>query len=524
MAPLKFTFLTDVHYYSPLLGTEGKAYERENSKSQKLLKDSGIAIASAFNAISQDKSNDIVLINGDLTNNGEMESHQGIIEMLRALKMTGKRVFVTTATHDFQGDGKAWRFEGDEKIETRAALREELFEMYREFGPDQAMSVHEDSMSYAVELEEGYILLALNDDRNHKGQSGFSDDLFEWITNQINLAKENGQTVVAMTHHPLIAPSELYAAIGKNDMMGEHETRLRQLADMGIGFVFTGHSHIHNISYESYENGKVIFDISTASLAGYPAYYRVVTIDSEKNEMDIRSVKTAGFDERFADQFFGMIRRVINAAADDIDDFAQKAEAFSVRSKFTYRYGWMIKPFAKLIRKIKVGTVCKICKKESGLTRDEIETIKDVKVMDLVINMAMNLYKGDGEYTPSTPLYKAAMGFVSVVDSLLNTIHLPISKFLKGVDSLGDAIEPLLYKKGIPDADAVIPVLTNADYVKTFETETQKITSKKGVGILILLILVAIILLPFLPLIAIILGICALANYIKYHKKIKEFS
>ena len=38
MAPLKFTFLTDVHYYSPNLGVEGKAYELENSKNQKLLK------------------------------------------------------------------------------------------------------------------------------------------------------------------------------------------------------------------------------------------------------------------------------------------------------------------------------------------------------------------------------------------------------------------------------------------------------------------------------------------------------
>ena len=524
MAPLKFTFLTDIHYFSPLLGTEGKAYERENSKSQKLLKDSGKAIASAFNVISQDKSNDIVLINGDLTNNGEIESHQGIIEMLRALKMTGKRVFVTTATHDFQGDGKAWRFEGDEKIETRAAVREELFEMYREFGPDQAMSVHEDSMSYAVELEEGYILLALNDDRNHKGQSGFSDDLFEWITNQINLAKENGQTVVAMTHHPLIAPSELYAAIGKNDMMGEHETRLRQLANMGIGFVFTGHSHIHNISYESYENGKVIFDISTASLAGYPAYYRVVTIDSEKNEMDIRTLKTEGFDEQFTDQFFGMIRRVINAAADDIDDFAQKAEAFSVRSRFTYRYGWMIKPFAKLIRKLRVGTVCRICKKEAGLSPEEFEQVKDMKVMDLVITLAMNLYKGDGEYTPDTPEYKAAMGFASVADAFLEKIHMPVGKFLKGADSLSDVIEPLLYKNGIPDADAVIPVIADADYIKTVISETERTKSKKGIGILAVLILIVLILLPFLPLIAVILGICTLANYIKYHKKIKEFS
>ena len=163
MAPLKFTFLTDVHYYSPNLGVEGKAYELENSKNQKLLKNSGKAIASAFGAIAQDKTNDIVLINGDLTNNGEYESHREIIEMLRFLRQTGKRIFVTTATHDFQeGDERAYRFEGDRKIGIPAAKRDELFEMYREFGPEQALSVHRESMSYSAELDSEYLLLALN--------------------------------------------------------------------------------------------------------------------------------------------------------------------------------------------------------------------------------------------------------------------------------------------------------------------------------------------------------------------------
>ena len=522
MAPLKFTFLTDVHYYSPNLGVEGKAYELENSKNQKLLKNSGKAIASAFNAIAQDKTNEIVLINGDLTNNGEYESHREIIEMLRFLRQTGKRIFVTTATHDYQeGDGKAYRFEGDKKIETPSAKRDELFEMYREFGPDQALSVHRESMSYSAELDSEYLLLALNDDKNGKGQSGYSDELFDWIIRQIDYAKSHNQTVITMTHHPLIAPSAFYAVIGKNDMMGEHEKRLRQLSETGIGFVFTGHSHIHNISYKQFED-NIIFDISTSALAGFPGLYRVVTIDAQKNEMTIHSQKVEGFDDEFSDQFFGMIRRVINAAADDIDDFAQKAEAFSVKKKFTYRYGWMIKPLAKLIRKIRISTVCRLCRKESGLTKEEIKALKDSKVMDLVIDMAMNLYKGDGRFYPDTAEYKAAMGFAAVIDSFLETIKMPIGKFLKGIDSVCDVFEPLLYKKGIPDGDAVLPINADKTFAESLYPSAQRIKSKKGAGILIILILIVLILLPFVPLIAVLFGLCALANYIKFYKKIKE--
>lgn len=523
MAPLTFTFLTDIHYYSPNLGTEGEAYEIENSKNQKLLKNSGKAIACAFDAIAKDDSNDIVLINGDITNNGEFECHREIIELLRALRAAGKRIFLTTATHDFQGEGgKVYRFEGDKKIETTAAKREDLFEMYREFGPDQAISVHRESMSYVARLDEGYRLFALNDDMNGKGQSGYSDDLFDWICENAQDAKQNGQTIIVMTHHPLIAPSEFYAIIGKNDMMGEHEKRLRQFAEIGIGFVFTGHSHIHNISYKKYDDDKTIFDISTSALTGYPAYYRVVTADSQKNELTVRSVKVEGLDDEFTDQFFGMIRRVINAAAEDIDDFAHKAEAFSVRSRFTYRYGWMIKPAARFIRRLKAGTVCKICKKESGLTPYEINEIKDMKVMDIVINMAMNLYKGDGEYTPDTPVYKAVMGFASVADGLMNTMRLPINKFIKNIGSVGDMLEPLLYKKGIADSSATVPISSQSGFTPDEEFETTILKSKKGPALLALLIFIAIILLPFLPLAALVFGVCALANYIKYRDKIKE--
>ena len=35
--PLKIQFITDLHYYSRKVGTEGKAYEKAESKSQKVI-------------------------------------------------------------------------------------------------------------------------------------------------------------------------------------------------------------------------------------------------------------------------------------------------------------------------------------------------------------------------------------------------------------------------------------------------------------------------------------------------------
>lgn len=92
-------------------------------------------------------------------------------------------------------------------------------------------------MSYVVQLSDGYRLFALNDDTNKNGKSGFSDECFEWITAEAERARRDGQMIIAMTHHPLIAPSPIYAMIGKGDMLGDYEARIEQLADIGVSFI-----------------------------------------------------------------------------------------------------------------------------------------------------------------------------------------------------------------------------------------------------------------------------------------------
>ena len=87
--PLKIQFITDTHYYSRKGGTSGKAYEKAESKSQKVIKDSDLVIKAGFDMLCKDNSTDIVVIAGDTTRDGEIESHKEFIEMLRDLKKRG---------------------------------------------------------------------------------------------------------------------------------------------------------------------------------------------------------------------------------------------------------------------------------------------------------------------------------------------------------------------------------------------------------------------------------------------------
>ena len=113
--PLTLTVVSDIHYYSKKTGTSGKAYEAANAKSQKLLAECPEVLEAAFRQIAKDDRSDIVLVSGDTTNNGEVESHRECIALLNTLKEAGKRVYVITATHDYQDSGETDGYVGDER-------------------------------------------------------------------------------------------------------------------------------------------------------------------------------------------------------------------------------------------------------------------------------------------------------------------------------------------------------------------------------------------------------------------------
>lgn len=523
--PLKIQLITDTHYYSRKTGTSGKEYDKMESKSQMVIKDSDLVLKAGFDMLCEDKSTDIVLLSGDTTHNGELDSHKEFIEMLRDLKKRGKRVYVITATHDFRDGGVTDGFVGDDKIQVPAVEdRHDLWDMYYEFGPNEAISTHKESMSYVVQLAPGYRLFALNDDTNYKPEgergSGFSDDCMKWILEQLKDAQENDQYVIAMTHHPMIAPSPFYAIIGKGDMQRNHETTREIFADAGLQCMLTGHTHIHNISSVTTKKGNVFYDIATGAMIGCPPVMRNITFDPKNSKIDVETVTiknvpgldTDGkpFDEYMKGFFFGMIAEVIWAMGNDVDRLAEMTPAFSIPGEKVKKLGWIIKPIGKFLNKLTFKKVWRLCKKESGLSKADIADIADNKVVDFILELVQSLYCGDSPYSPETREYKLTCGLLNVIDSFLDTIHLKIGKFLKGATTVRALVEPLLWNPGFCDAEATLPLYPTYDgnnpapkqQEKKFNDPVKK--SKKGPFILVILILLVILLL------AVVVGLAAL--------------
>lgn len=517
--PLKVNIISDIHYYAREMGCEGKAFEKANVTSSNEMYYSKEILESLMEQLAKDDT-DIVLVSGDTTNKAEKPSHEGVIKLLRSLKSKGKKVYVITATHDFNDNGLTYRYDGDERKQVEGTKREELFDMYREFGSDEAISVHRQSMSYVVQLCDGYRLLALNDDKNLKGASGFSDDCFKWITEQIEDAKKNGQFIIPMTHHPMLSPSPFYKIIGGNNIMGEAEKRIDEFTEMGLNFMFTGHTHMQDISYKYTDSGKIFYDITTAGAVGYPATFRQVTFMPSQGKIDVKSIDVdckindVKVKDHLEDKFFGMIRRVIHKAGTDIPEFARMATSFSVKEELIYKIGWLIKPFAFLLNMLTIGMLAPLCKKETGLKKADWQSIKDESVVNFIVSLVANLYGGDSPYSPDTAHYKITMGILSIIDSILAVFGIKIGKILKGAESVQSLVEPLLYNSGICDEKAVLNLWE--DLPPKDLTKPHFIKSKKGLGVVVGLILGVII---FLPVILLWLIIGFIVNYIKYHDK-----
>lgn len=525
--PLKIQFITDLHYYSRKNGTEGKAYESAESKSQKVIKDSDLVIKAGFDMLCEDTSTDIVVLSGDTTKDGELTSHEEFIEMLYDLKKRGKRVYVITATHDYRWEGYTNGYDGDNVIQVPTVKdRADLWDMYYDFGPNEAIAQHRQSMSYVVQLAPGYRLFALNDDYNLKengeGGSGYSDDCMDWIMEQLEDAHKNDQFVIAMTHHPMISPSPFYSIIGKGDMQKHHEVTREIFADNGLCCMLTGHTHVHDVSYITTPKGNRFYDIACGAMIGCPPAMRNITVDPKNRKIDVETVlikdvpglDTNGkpFDEYMKGFFFGMIGNVIDALANDYDKFIETAPSFSISKEKARKLKPVLHPLGKFLSRLTFKKVWKLCKKESGLKKADIEDIKDNKVVDFILELVQNLYCGDSPYGPDTREYKLTCGLLNVVDSFLNVIHMPIGKFLKGAKSVRSLVEPLLWNSGYCDAECSLPLYPlydeeNPAPAEMFEekefTDPVK-PSKKGVLVLICLILLVLLLL------AVVVGLIAL--------------
>lgn len=451
---LNFYLITDLHHYAKSLGTNGKGFERALAGDQKCLKQTGAIIDAYIDRISEDSETDIVLVDGDVSCNGAKESHLDLIPRLRRLKDNGKRVFVITATHDYYVEGnevgEGYKCVGDEILPATQTTRDELVDLYFEFGMNEALSIHKESHCYSVKLKDGYRLLCLNDDGD-RIFCGFYEDTLRWIDEEIDKAREAGDYIFAITHHPVLPPSPIYPIISERDMLGDWERTAKHLADKGIKFIFTGHAHMMNIARLVTEKGNELYDINTSSLVGYPSVMRKVVFDEK--EVHVSSIQLKDFDDDFDGmdptdymkmRFDAFLNRVFDTVAFDYDTFANEvAPSFSVTPERAYKLKFPLNFLGKKLHSLtfkKAGRL--LC-----VSRAVAPEIADRNVKDFAIEVVRNVFYGDEPYTPDTAEYKACKAAFERIFKIAK----PVKKLREPLELANSLLDGVLYNA--PPAD-----------------------------------------------------------------------
>lgn len=436
MKPINLYLLTDTHYFEPSLGASGKAYENHMMCEQYFMAESSDIVKTVFADIAADKSTDLVIIPGDLTKNGEIESHKSFIRELYKLKDAGKRIYVITAGHDWGEKSRA--FVDDKQIEVEGTPFANLKDMYADFGYSQALAVDERTLSYVAEVADGVRMLAINCDSPDKQKDFVDDGMYEWMQIQLDDAKKAGCDVFAICHYPVIPPVPVFDLVGDAKLRDWRKTA-SFLADNGVGLVLTGHMHIQSINEYVSEKGNKLIDICTSCLVGSPAKYRKINVD-ENSVMTVESIDVPDFgadmqgltaQEFFDRQFFRSIQNRILRALSGGKGFA----------KFGKSIG------RKIVNSITVGTLARLFLVKAD------KSIRKIKFIDLAGDVGVGIFKGDGEHVEGTPVGDAFRKVFKRLGFVLRKVEQKLGENVKLEKMLLDTIGN---NKGIPDNNAKI--------------------------------------------------------------------
>lgn len=408
MSALKIWQYTDTHLYA----RNGEPRDHY----------SAAILDAALEAFLNEPDCGILLISGDLTQNGHADEHCALLPRLRRVQAAGKRVYVITATHDYGLDYiEECPDDGADPLgrEGGRMYQSDLRGLYDAFGFRDSIAEFRRN-SYVAQLAPGIRLLALNDDGDGRAFCGYYEDQMQWILAQIEQAKRDGQVLLGMTHHPTMPPSPIYPLISARDMLGNYEETTDRLGDAGLRAMFTGHTHMHSVSIKTTPGGSIYHDINTGSLISYPGYFREIVIEGRH-----MSVTTKAFPDFYytpeqmpihdflEKDFDSFLRGLIENAADDYETFAHSCGGLSISYEGAMKMKFPVHMLAKYINRATLGGVGRLLliKIPRGVRKQPLK--------ELFLEIVRNVYAGNYRYGPDTDIFQALMAFARRAEGLI---------------------------------------------------------------------------------------------------------
>ena len=297
-AVLRVAILSDPHFYlDEMTGGFCEAFREDNldkGRPAELAETLFLSALADLKKRVKQENLEYLLVPGDLTRDGEYAGHARVAQLLRQFeKESGVPVAVIPGNHDVN-KGNAADFSSGERREARNLKPEEFLEFYAKLGYDlPGCERFGDTLSYIADLGRDYRLIAIDTSLNTLGGGPKCslEDLCDWVIRECGKAKAAGKTIVGMGHHNLAEQIGCQEAVMHNfGFEGVREIG-EAFADAGMHFYLSGHLHLGEIAMQVSDSGEPLYDITTASTAGYPGETRTVKFSTSggKTQADVRS-------------------------------------------------------------------------------------------------------------------------------------------------------------------------------------------------------------------------------------------
>lgn len=313
---IKIAVITDVHFLSKEIALPGEALSAyENSTGRKV-----DDLHSVFNLVLNDlleEEIDILLISGDLTNHGELQSHLDFIEKLKPLKDNGARIFVTPGNHDINIPNSK-QYIGDKAVPVASVTVDEFEQLYYSFGFENTLSKDEASLSYVAEITNDIWLLSIDANRYEENISTsitsgrIRNETMLWALQTLQEAQSKGVRVLGMMHHGLVEHMPFQSAFFSDYLVEDWSNKADSLADAGLEIVFTGHFHSNDITLHKSPSGNILYDIETASLSQYPFAYRIMNLTDSALYIDTRFVTSTPTNSNLESEYRNKLKVLTN--------------------------------------------------------------------------------------------------------------------------------------------------------------------------------------------------------------------
>lgn len=473
MKKTAFYLITDSHLVSPEVWVEGAPINMRERSDQIALKATPQILDTFLKKILADEQTDTVIFTGDNVDNGDMASHIAFRQRLEMLTAAGKKVYVVSATHDYCGAGddenmfSAARYTETGREPIPFMRKSELFDFYYNYGPAQAISVHRDSRSYVVQLCDGVRLVMIDDNGNGRSHCGLFADGMQWLKDELEKAKADGDYVLLAVHHPVLPPWEVFRHMVDYELYGGYRDLYKLMCEENVRVVFTGHTHVQSIRKYTDDEGRWFLNVATIALANAAGKMRKVTVDAESGVCDVQSIgietidglDTGGksaFEYLYRINIPGILEKLLPLAETDYDAFLSLADGLPLPSDMLKKYKSIVRLVCRKAEKLTLAKLAHLSGAWHNLSKEQRIYAKQSHAMDTVFEVLRHIYPGNAPYTPGTPEHTVITAVTQKLDRIVARFHIDaVQKLIPPGSSLEEMVQDFLYNNRTGDDDSI---------------------------------------------------------------------